>query len=194
MPTTEYATRTVGAYAFGRKVRRLLYCRTPFTEKDDEYFWKGTLMDFRVFSTQLLENKRRMEVAFVNLSDEIIMLEEAKTSVATGNCNGAPVSGSGCNRYEERLVKLIDLCDELRARKKNIETNLECINRGLSALNEYEKDLLNSFYVFGGKGVADKLMSRYHKERSTVYRDKDKALKHFTETLYGFEKKNALSS
>lgn len=142
-------------------------------------------MDFRVFSTQLLENKRRMEVAILNLTDEIAMLEEAKTSVATGNCSGAPVTGSGCNRYEERLVKLIDLCDELRARKKNIETNLECIKRGFTALNDYETDLLNSFYVYGGKGVAEKLMSRYHKERSTVYRDKDKALANFTQALYG---------
>lgn len=142
-------------------------------------------MDFRVFSTQLLENKRRMEVALINLGDEIAMLEEAKTSVATGNCNGAPVTGSGANRYEERLVKLIDLCDELRVRKKNIETNLECIKRGFGALNDYEKDLLNCFYVFGGKGVADKMMSRYHKERSSVYRDKDKALAHFTQALYG---------
>ncbi len=142
-------------------------------------------MDFRVFSTQLLENKRRMEVAFVNLTDEIAMLEEAKTSVATGNCNGAPITGSGANRYEERLVKLIDLCDELRARKKNIETNLECINRGFTPLSDYEKDLLNCFYVYGGKGVADKMMSRYHKERSTIYRDKDKALAHFTQALYG---------
>ncbi len=142
-------------------------------------------MDFRVFSTQLLQNKLRMEVAFLNLSDEIAMLEEAKTSVATGNCNGAPVTGSGGNRYEERLVKLIDLCDELRARRKNIETNLECIKRGFTALSDYEKDLLNSFYVYGGRGVAEKVMSRYHKERSSVYRDKDKALANFTQALYG---------
>lgn len=142
-------------------------------------------MDYRVFSTQLLENKRRMEVALLNLTDEIAMLEEAKTSVNTGNCSGAPVTGSGCNRYEERLVKLIDLCDELKARRRNIQTNLECINRGLTPLSDYEKDLLNCFYVYGGRGVADKMMSRYHKERSTIYRDKDKALTRFTEALYG---------
>lgn len=142
-------------------------------------------MDYRVFSTQLLESKRRMEAAYLNLTDEIAMLEEAKSSVATGCCNGAPITGSGANRYEERLVKLIDLCDDLKLRRKNIETNLECIERGFTPLTDYEKDLLNCFYVYGGKGVADKMMSRYHKERSTIYRDKDKALNHFTQALYG---------
>lgn len=142
-------------------------------------------MDYRVFSAQLLESKRRMEAAYLNLTDEIAMLEDAKTSVATGCCNGAPVTGSGANRYEERLVKLIDLCDDLRLRRKNIETNLECIERGFKLLSEYEKDLLNGFYVYGGRGVADRMMSRYHKERSTIYRDKDRALNRFTQALYG---------
>ncbi|MBR6593824.1 MAG: hypothetical protein IKK83_01375 [Clostridia bacterium] len=142
-------------------------------------------MDYRVFSTQLLENKRRMEVAFINLSDEITMLEEAKVSVATAHHSPAPVSGSGASRYEDKLVKLIDLCDDLRARRKTIETNLNCIERGFEPLSAYEKELLSAFYITGGKGVADRLMSKYHKERSTIYRDKDKALKHFTEALYG---------
>lgn len=142
-------------------------------------------MDYRVFSTQLLQNKRRMEVALLNLTDELTMLEEAKVSVATANPSPAPVSGSGASRYEDRLVKLIDLCDDLRARRKTIETNLGCIERGLEPLNPYEKDLLQTFYIIGGKGVADRMMSKYHKERSTIYRDKDRALRHFTEALYG---------
>ena len=54
-------------------------------------------------------------------------------------------------------------------------------------MSEYERDLLYGFYIDGGKGAAERMMSRYHKERSTVYRDKDKALNHFTEALYGNE-------
>ncbi|MBQ3195517.1 MAG: hypothetical protein IJB65_03520 [Clostridia bacterium] len=161
------------------------YCRALPQAGIDDVLKKGYSMDFRIFSTQLLENKRRMEVALLNITDELAMLEEAKTSVATGCCNSAPTTGGGGNRYEERLVKLIDLCDELRARKKNIELNLACIKRAFTALNDYEQDLLNSFYVYGGKGVAERVMSRYHKERSTVYRDKDKALAIFTQALYG---------
>lgn len=142
-------------------------------------------MDFKIFSTQLLQNKTRMEAAILNISDEIALLEESKLSVKTGALSSAPISGTGANRYEDRLVKLICLCDELKQRRKNIEINLACIERGMKPLSEYERDLLNGFYVYGGKNAAEKMMSRHHKERSTIYRDKDKALAHFTQALYG---------
>lgn len=142
-------------------------------------------MDFRVFSTQLLQNKTRMEAAILNISDEIALLEESKLSAKTSAPGGAPISGTGGNRYEDRLVKLICLCDELKLRRRNIETNLACIERGMQPLSDYEKDLLNGFYVYGGKNAAERMMSRHHKERSTIYRDKDKALAHFTQALYG---------
>lgn len=142
-------------------------------------------MDFRVFSTQLLENKRRMEAAALNITDELELLEQSKVSAKTSAPGGSPISGTGANRYEDRLIKLICLCDELRDRRKNIEMNLACIERGMQPLTEYERDLLNGFYVFGGRNAADRMMSKHHKERSTIYRDKDKALAHFTQALYG---------
>lgn len=142
-------------------------------------------MNFKEVSAQLLKNKKRMEAAVVNLKDEIDMLEEAKVSVKTSACSGAPITGTGGNRFEDRLIKLIYLCDELKKRKRVIQARLYCLDRGMDPLTEYERDLLYGFYVEGGKGAAERMMSRYHKERSTVYRDKDKALEHFAETLYG---------
>ncbi len=144
-------------------------------------------MDLRDLSTQLLKNKRHMEAALENIKDELTLLEESKVSVKVSAPGGAPISGTGANRYEDRLVKLISICDVLRSRRKNIETNLACIERGLETLHDYERDLLNAFYVFGGKYAAERMMSKHHKERSTVYRDKDRALKHFTQALYGPE-------
>lgn len=143
------------------------------------------MMNYEGFSAQLLTNKRRMEAAVMNLTDEIAMLEEAKVSVKTSACNGAPISGTGGNRYEDRLIKLICLCDELKERRKNLKTNLACIKRGLEPLSDYERELLHGFYIEGGKSTAERMMSRFHKERSTIYRDKDKALTHFTQALYG---------
>ncbi len=142
-------------------------------------------MRYEEFSAQLLTNKRRMEAAVINLEDEIMMLEEAKVSVKTSACNGSPISGTGGNRYEDRLIKLICLCDELKDRRKTLLTNLACIKRGMEPLSDYERDLLYGFYVMGGKSAAERMMSRHHKERSTIYRDKEKALTHFTQALYG---------
>ena len=142
-------------------------------------------MDFKSFSIQLLKNKRRMEAAVLNLIDEIALLEESKVSVKTSAAGGAPISGSGANRYEDRLVKLICLCDELKQRRRNLEINLACIERGLKPLSDYERDLLCGFYIFAEKNAAENMMSRHHKERSSIYRDKEKALAHFTQALYG---------
>lgn len=160
----------------------VLVCRFPCGSgrKDDG-------MDFKVFSTQLLQNKRRMEAAALNLADELELLEQSKVSAKTSAPGGSPISGTGANRYEDRLIKLICLCDELRDRRRNIETNLACIERGMQPLSDYERDLLNGFYVFGGKNAAERMMSKHHKERSTIYRDKDKALAHFTQALYGVD-------
>ncbi len=144
-------------------------------------------MNYEALCAQLLKSKRRMETAVLNLKDEIDMLEEAKVSVKTSACSGAPITGTGGNRFEDRLVKLIVLCDELRQRRNYIITRLDCVKRALESLTDYERDLLYGFYVDGGKGAAERMMSRYHKERSSVYRDKDKALCHFTEAVYGKE-------
>ena len=165
-------------------------------------------MDFRANAKQLLKNAARLEVASLNLNDEITMLEESKYAVSCG-CSGSPITGSGCNRYEERLVNLICLCDKLRDRRNSVNTDLERLKRGMSVLSDYEKDLLVGFYTEVGAPInasepsktnkkdapaleakasaAEKLMSRHHKERSTIYRDKDKALSKFTQALYGVE-------
>ncbi len=144
-------------------------------------------MDYKILAKQLLKSKRQLEAARQNLADEIYMLEEAKTAVHS--ClNSASPTGGGGNRFEDRLVKLICLCDDLRARQRNVELNLECIKRGLAELGESEKDLLNIFYIEGGRYAADAAMSRLHKERSSVYRDLDKALGKFTSALYGGDK------
>ena len=144
-------------------------------------------MDYVTMAEQLLRGKRRMEAAVENLREEILLLEDAKYSVKTSAVGGAPITGTGGNRYEDRLIKLISLCDELRHRRRNLVTNLGCIKRGLQPLTEYQQEVLTAFYIEGGRHAAERLMSKYHKERSSIYRDKEKAIKSFTQAVYGAE-------
>ncbi len=141
-------------------------------------------MDFKVFAKQLLRSKRQMEAARQNLEDEIFMLEEAKSSIGSGG-GGAMPQSDGTNRFEDKLIKLICICDDLSARKRNIEINLKCIERGMEPLSDNEKEILHIFFIDGGKAAADVAMERFHKERSSVYRDMEKALDKFTHALYG---------
>lgn len=141
-------------------------------------------MDYKVFSKQLLKSKRKMEAARANLADEIFMLEEAKSSI--GVCGGrvSPTCGGG-SRFEDRLVKLICICDDLALKKRNIEMNLKCIERGLAAVSEEDRRLLEIFYISGERYAAEIAMQELCKERSTVYRELDRALANFTSALYG---------
>ncbi len=141
-------------------------------------------VDYKAFAKQLLRSKKRMEVAKQNLTDELLMLNEAKTAVSTVPGQSIPLTGGG-SRFEERLVKLISVCDDLELRRRNIEMNLQCIERGMASLNETERSLQETYYIKGERYAADTAMEVFHKERSTVYREADRALARFTETLYG---------
>ena len=151
------------------------------------------MTDYTEMAIQLLKDAPRLRVARLNLDEEILILEEAKTSPG-GFCSGTPVSSGGSNRYEQKLVNLIQLCDDLRLRRKQMQTDLNRIERGMSVLCEYEKDLLEAFYCEGKinrargaayESAAERMMCKHAKERSTIYRDKQSALEKFTQALYG---------
>ncbi len=142
-------------------------------------------MDYKIFAKQLLKKKRQLEAARSNLADEIYMMEEAKTAINSCVSGAVSAGGGGVNRFEDRLVKLICICDDLRLRKKNVELNLACIERGMEGLDETERELLEIFYIDGGRYAADTAMCRLHKERASVYRELDTALTKFTRALYG---------
>ena len=87
--------------------------------------------------------------------------------------------------YEDKLVSLIMLTDRYREKLKNLSKSLAAIELGLSVMDDYEKDLLNAFYVYGLKDAADSLSAKYYKERAQVYRDRMEALKKFTRAVFG---------
>ena len=77
------------------------------------------------------------------------------------------------------------LTDRYREKLKNLSKSLAAIELGLSVMDDYEKDLLNAFYVYGLKDAADSLSAKYYKERAQVYRDRMEALKKFTRAVFG---------
>ena len=75
------------------------------------------------------------------------MLENEKYSVSSATISPAPVSGTGGNRYENKLVNLIVLIDDARFRRKIVERELKMIEMGFSVLDDYKRDLLEMHYV-----------------------------------------------
>ena len=62
---------------------------------------------------------------------------------------------------------------------------LDQLGRGLDALTEEERTVLDMLYIHPKKGNATKLCEVLEVEQSTVYRRRDKALEHLNLALYG---------
>lgn len=142
-------------------------------------------MDYRDFAIDLLKRKNQLSAAYEALKNEIEELEREKYSCRTASLNAVPVSGSGTSKYEDRLITIIALLDDSRFRLRVVERELKMIEQGLSGLDDYQTQLLEGFFIHGAKGAADSLMSRFYKERSCLYADRNKALEAFTRSVYG---------
>lgn len=141
-------------------------------------------MKYCDFARDLLRNKRQLEASYENISFQLETLEIEKFSASGNSACCAPKKGGG-STYEDKLVSLIMLTDRYREKLKNLSKSLAAIELGLSVMDDYEKDLLNAFYVYGLKDAADSLSAKYYKERAQVYRDRMEALKKFTRAVFG---------
>ena len=144
-------------------------------------------MDYTVFAKDLLRRKMTLENAYTAVREEIIALENEKTSCKSIS-DSVPITGSGTNKYEDKLVSIISKLEDATFRKNVILRELRLINRGYNSLNDYEKSILDGFFVHDEKAAADSLMSKFFKERSTIYDDRSKALDKFTRSVYGVVK------
>ena len=64
---------------------------------------------------------------------------------------------------------------------------LQITDRALTALTKEERQILHSLYIYPEKGGVERLCKELGLESSSVYRRRDKALKHFTMAYYGIE-------
>jgi hypothetical protein len=84
--------------------------------------------------------------------------------------------------------KLIDNIVQRERLVMNLEINqklIGLIERGLSALNDTEKRVLDLFYISRSKNHIDTLMVELRYEKSMVYNLKDQALYNFTINMFG---------
>lgn len=92
---------------------------------------------------------------------------------------------------EKTVIDMIDAKDRLVARTHKAVKEIKQTEAALRTLTQYQKDLLTAFYISGAHPCAESLAERYNVERSTVYRDKDKALARFESALAAAEKSKA---
>lgn len=126
-----------------------------------------------------------MQTAQQNISREIARLKEEAFSIRRADPAATPVRGSG-GRYDEVLMNNIVKRQELAWTLKQVKLWISNTDRGLQALSDEERQVLQRLYLYPEKGAIDRLCEELGLEQSSVYRRRDQALEHFTIAMYGF--------
>ncbi len=139
-------------------------------------------MDYREYSKDLLSRKNNLTSAYALLVSDLECLEEQKLTCKTALLNSPPDSRE---LYEDRLINVLAEMDDCRFRLSIVRRELAKIEKGLNGLSDYHRDLIITFFIDRAEYAADELMGRWYKERSSLYRDKVRALDEFTRSVYG---------
>ena len=92
--------------------------------------------------------------------------------------------GSSDDGDDVRLSKMVEL-EELKARKLITEKRVQLLQDCLDKLSEEQRLILDRFYIRHTRGYMDELTELLSIEQAEVYRRKDRALRRFTELMYG---------
>lgn len=138
-----------------------------------------------VFSIQRLRDYENRKAAIDNITEQIKLLEEKFTAIRSSTTDATPVKGGNENKREEMLIHNIATREELQ---KNLDITIhevELIEKGLAALTEDEKRILERFYINRSKGYVERLCDELFISKTELYRQKEEALKKFTMVCYG---------
>lgn len=133
----------------------------------------------------MLRQKRYWQAAADALREQIRLLDAEMTACRTASYDGAGIQNGGSVAAEDRMLRLIERKDAFCHRLRMMEGELEQIRRAYALLTPYQRDLLDTFFVSGQKNCAERLAQRYYKERSSLYRDRKKAIDAFALALFG---------
>lgn len=142
-------------------------------------------MDYKEQAKDLLSRKNNLISAYSAIRQELECLEQEKYACKTALVNFENHGKGDRTVFEDRLINILVYLDDCRFRRSVVERELSKIEKGMGGLSDYQKDLIETFFVEGDIGAADAIMERWFKERSTVYRDRNRALEIFTRSIYG---------
>ena len=126
-----------------------------------------------------------MQHALQNIPEEIRRLRSDACSLRGARTDTISVVGGG-NRREAALINNLVEQQELERSLKQVKQWLHVADRGLAALTEEERLVLQRLYLYPERGALDRLCNELGVEQSSIYRKRDQALHRFTVAMYGF--------
>ena len=143
-------------------------------------------MNWKAEAKEKLRRYDAMRLATINIPEEVQRLEVDAQAIRSAKLDGAVVSGGG-NRREDALLNYIIHRQELLWTLEQAQLWLKTTDRALSALSSEEKLLLHRLYIYPEMGAPERLCKELGVETSSIYRRRDKALRHFTLAYYGID-------
>ncbi len=140
------------------------------------------------WKNEAMEKLRRydaMRQALRNIPEELARLKADACTLRGATTDATPVKGGGSRREEALINNLVER-QELEWTLKQVKRWLSVADRGLLALPDDERLVLQRLYLYPEQGAIERLCSELGVEQSTVYRKRDQALYRFTLALYGF--------
>lgn len=143
-------------------------------------------MNWKAEAKEKLRRYDAMRLATINIPEDVQRLEVDAQAIRSAKLDGAVVSGGG-NRREDALLNNIIHRQELLWTLEQAQLWLKTTDRALSALSSEEKLLLHRLYIYPEMGAPERLCKELGVETSSIYRRRDKALRHFTLAYYGID-------
>lgn len=131
------------------------------------------------------EKLRKYEVrkmALENIPEELRRLDAEYTGIRSQLSN---TERGGGRSQEEKLLDNIVRRGELARQLRGARSWCNLVEKGLAALSEEDRLVLQRFYIHPQENAAFRLCEELHlREESSVYRRRNRALEKFTEALY----------
>lgn len=140
------------------------------------------------WKNEAMDKLRRYDVmrnALRNIPEEINRLKEEAVMLRRTATDRTPVKSSR-SRKDDALIDNLVKRQELEWTLKQVRQWLAGTDRGLMALSEEERLVLQRLYLYPQKDAVSRLCVELGVEQSSVYRKRDQALERFTLAMYGF--------
>ena len=145
-------------------------------------------MDWKSAAIQRLKDYETRKESVRLLAEQLENLNAQFTAIRGAKTDGEPVRGGDGNRREDMLLSNIVLRSELAENKKIAEREITITEKGLAALSDEERRILEVFYISRPYNHILRLCEALSVEKSEVYRRKNAALDKFTIACYGVVK------
>lgn len=145
-------------------------------------------LDKRNAAINALKDFESMNYIIENTQSEIVSTQEDMTSLGSAAISDMPKGPHNPCAGENKIVKAMDTISLLNERYQRALEYMAWFRPAWLALSEDEQFVLSRFYMDDESRQADSvcdICDRFHIERTSAYKKKDRALARLTLLLYG---------